>query len=214
MEWSIEGMKAKLPIQVNFSQPWKSYAYCKANVHLTTLTGEYYMDEDHTEWKLPVTEIENEKWKILSWVVAEKKAGGHSALHEESDPRPWGSAFLCYTTEATFQGTRWCSVSMVSDVVHQKTRNPEVWCFTAEEKLKCYRCPWFMTKQKTFFILLTLSRNCLVFFSGLSPHPLLTMVIVISISITYKTESEKGEIGLNFKVLLVSALLSKITSTY
>ena len=81
-------MKAKLPIQVNFSQPWKSYAYCKANVHLTTLTGEYYMDEDHTEWKLPVTEIENEKWKILSWVVAEKKAGGHSALHEESDPRP------------------------------------------------------------------------------------------------------------------------------
>ena len=86
--------------------------------------------------------------------------------------------------------------------------------FTAEEKLKCYRCPWFMTKQKTFFILLTLSRNCLVFFSGLSPHPLLTMVIVISISITYKTESEKGEIGLNFKVLLVSALLSKITTTY
>ena len=56
-------MKAKLSIYVNFSRLWKSCAYCKAKVHLTTLT----------EWKLPLAEMDNEKWKILSEVFAKKK---------------------------------------------------------------------------------------------------------------------------------------------
>ena len=88
MEWSSEGMKAKLSIYVNFSLLWKSCAYCKANVNLTTLTSEYEMDEKHTEWKLQVTAIENEKWTILSWVVAKKKVGVRLVLREEADPRP------------------------------------------------------------------------------------------------------------------------------
>ena len=192
MEWSSEGMKAKLSINVNLSRLWKSCAHCKANVNLRTLTSEYEIDEEHTEWKLPRTEIENEKLTILKKVVAKKKVGIHLVLHEESDPRPCGFAFLCYTTVDTLQGTRWCSISMASDVVHQKTWNPEVWCFTAEEKLKFYRFPWFMTKRKTtFFIVLTSLRSCLIISSRLSLQALLTMVIVISISVTYKTERKK-----------------------
>ena len=102
---------------------------------------------------------------------------------------------------------------MVSNVVHQKTRNPEVCCFIAEEKLRCYRFPWFMTKGKTtFFILLTSLLSCSIISSGLSLQALLTMVIVISIFITFKTEREKGEIVLNLKVLLVFVLLSKMTT--
>ena len=104
MKWSSEGMKAKLPIYVNFSRPWKSCAYYKAKVHLTTLTSQYYMDKAHAEWKPPFAETGNEK-------MANFKRG---FLHEGSDPRPWGSVFPCCTTEATLQGTRWCSVSMVS----------------------------------------------------------------------------------------------------
>ena len=128
-------------------------AYCEAKVHFnerfTTLTSQYYMDKAHAEWKPPLAETGNEKWQILSEFFEKKKkkkkkkekVGIHLVLHEGSDPRPWGSAFPCCTTEATLQGTRWCSVSMVSDVVHQKTRNPEVWSLTAEEKLKLHRCP-------------------------------------------------------------------------
>lgn len=67
-------------------------------------------------------------------------------------------------------------------------RNPEVWCFTAEEKLKFYRFPWFMTKRKTtFFILLTSLLVSLVISSVLSPQSLFSMDIVISIFITFKT---------------------------
>ena len=58
MEISSEGMKAKLSIYVNFIRLWKSCAYSKAKVHLTTLASENYTNEEHTEWKLPVTEIE------------------------------------------------------------------------------------------------------------------------------------------------------------
>ena len=70
-------MKAKLSIYVNFSRLWKSCAYCKAKVHLTTLT----------EWKLPLAEMDNEKWKILSEIFAKKKkeVSIHLILHEESD---------------------------------------------------------------------------------------------------------------------------------
>ena len=52
------------------------------------MTSEYEMDEKHTEWKLQVTAIENEKWTNLSWVVAKKKVGVHLVLREEADPRP------------------------------------------------------------------------------------------------------------------------------
>lgn len=68
MKWSSEGMEAKLSIYVNFSRPWKSCAYCKAKVHLTTLTSQYYMDKAHAEWKPPLAETGNEKWQILSEV--------------------------------------------------------------------------------------------------------------------------------------------------
>ena len=129
----------EISIYVNFSRPWKSCAYCKVKVHLTTLTSQYYMDKAHAEWKPPLAETGNEKWQIFA--KRKKKVGIHLVLHEGSDPRHWGSAFPCCTTEATLQGTRWYSVSMVSDVVHQKTRNPEVWSLTAEEKLKLHRCP-------------------------------------------------------------------------
>lgn len=33
------------------------------------------------------------------------------------------------------------ALSRWSHVVHQETRNPEVWSLTAEEKLKFHRCP-------------------------------------------------------------------------
>lgn len=143
-----------------------------------------------------------------------KKVLIHLVPHQESDPRPWGSTFSYYTTEATLQRTRWCSISMVSYVVHRKTRNPEVWRLTAEEKLVSHRCPQLMTKRKTtLFILLTNSCSCFIFSSGLSLQALLTMVIAISIFLAFKTEREKREIGLNLKALLVSSLLGKITTT-
>lgn len=82
---------------------------------------------------------------------------------------------------------------MVSYVVHRKTRNPEVWRLTAEEKLVSHRCPQLMTKRKTtLFILLTNSCSCFIFSSGLSLQALLTMVIAISIFLAFKTEREKG----------------------
>ena len=70
MKWSSEGMKAKLSIYVNFSRPWKSCAYCKAKVHLTTLTSQYYMNKAHAEWKPPLAETGNEKWQISSEVFS------------------------------------------------------------------------------------------------------------------------------------------------
>ena len=83
-------MKAKLSIYVNFSRLWKSYAYCRAKLHLTTLTNQYYMDKENAEWKLPLAEMDNEKWQILSEVFAKKKkeVSIHLVLHEESDLRP------------------------------------------------------------------------------------------------------------------------------
>lgn len=166
MEWSSEGMKAELAIYVNFTRLWKSCAYCKGKVHLTTLTSENYTNEEHTEWKLPVIEIDNEKWQMLGWVVAKKKKRVFINLvpHQESDPRPWGSTFPCYTTEATLQRTRWCSVSMVSYEVHRKTRNPEVWRLTAEEKLEFHRCPQLMTKRKTTLFIYSQTHAAVWFF--------------------------------------------------
>ena len=54
------------------------------------MTSENYTNEEHTEWKLPVTEIDNEKWQMLGWVVAKKKKRVFINLvpHQESDPRP------------------------------------------------------------------------------------------------------------------------------
>ena len=48
------------------------------------------MDKENAEWKLPLAEMDNEKWQILSEVFAKKKkeVSIHLVLHEESDLRP------------------------------------------------------------------------------------------------------------------------------
>ena len=70
MKWSSEGMKAKLPIYVNFSRPWKSCAYCKAKVHLTTLTGHITWIKRMLNGNLHSLRRAMKKWQILSEVFS------------------------------------------------------------------------------------------------------------------------------------------------
>ena len=102
-------MKAELAIYVNFTRLWKSCAYCKGKVHLTTLTSENYTNEEHTEWKLPVIEIDNEKWQMLGWVVAKKKKG----FYQFSSPPGIRPQTLRFHVPVLYNGSHITENSMV-----------------------------------------------------------------------------------------------------
>ena len=125
-------MKAKLPIYVNFSRPWKSCAYRKAKVHLPTLTSQYYMDKAHAEWKPPLAETGNEKWQIFAkrkkgWYPFSSPRGIRPETLRFRIPVLYNGSYITGNSKSRgleFDCRRKTQISSLS-LVHDKTQGSE-----------------------------------------------------------------------------------------